>query len=324
MNGPLKRTPLLALVGPTAAGKTALALKLAPLLNTEVICADSAQVYRRLDIGTAKPNPAERARVKHHLIDLVEPDCDFSVADYQGAAYRVIAGLEERGKLPFLVGGTGLYIKAVIDRYAFGEAGKDARLRGRLAAAAQQRGPEALHRRLSRLDPEAAARIHPRDERRIIRALEVYYREGRPISEQVAQTRRQKPAFNLLMFGLTAPRAALYRRIERRVDQMLAQGFLAEVRALLDAGFDPASPGLQILGYRQLVNHLRGETGLDEAVDEIKRQTRRLAKRQWTWFCRDRRVNWLEVTEDNNLDTLAEIICNQVKEKLPLRENNIP
>lgn len=318
-----RKPPLLVLVGPTAAGKTALALQVASRLHTDVICADSAQVYRHMDIGTAKPTPAEQALVKHHLIDLIDPDQEFSAAAYQSAAYRIISRMELRGRLPFMVGGTGLYVKAVTDRYAFGVKGKNLLLREQLSAEARDAGIATLYNRLTRLDPRAAAKIHPRDQRRIIRALEVYYEAGRPISEQVEQTRQQDPPFNLLIFGLTMPRALLYRRIEQRVETMLDQGFLEETRALLKKGYTPDSPGLQILGYRQLIRYLNGETGWEEAIGEIKQQTRHLAKRQLTWFRKDERINWLEIKAETGSDAPAEIICARLKEILPSQANNM-
>jgi tRNA dimethylallyltransferase len=311
------KQPLLVLVGPTAAGKSALALSLAPRLDTDLICADSAQVYRHLDIGTAKPTAAERSLVRHHLIDLVEPDRDFSAADYQKAAFKIITGMREKGKLPFMVGGTGLYIKAVTDRFAFGSRGANSSIREKLAAQVQAEGSAALHSRLANLDPGAAAKIHPRDQRRIIRALEVYEQEGTPISNQVERTLSQEPAYNLLLFGLNRPRHLLYRRIEQRVDEMLEQGFLAEVRNLLDMGYHPGCPGLQILGYRQLVRYLQGKESWGEAIASIKQQTRHLAKRQLTWFRRDERIHWLELEEGSGPEAAAEIIYSKVKEILP-------
>lgn len=314
--------PLTALVGPTASGKSALALKVAQLLQAEIISADSAQVYRQLDIGTAKPAPREQALVPHHLIDMVEPDRDFSVADYQKAAHRVIAEVLARGRLPFLVGGTGLYIKAVTDRYAFGDRGKNEALREQLARLGEEQGHGFLYQRLAELDPEAASKIHPRDSRRIIRALEVYILEERPISRQTAETAKRKPAYNLFIFGLAMPRPLLYRRIDERVDAMLEQGFLEEVRGLLRMGYGPEAPGLQILGYRQLAGYLRGESGWEETVAEIKKQTRRLAKRQLTWFRRDKRITWLEAGEEGD-DLPAEIISTRMKEIFPPQANKM-
>ncbi|NMD43315.1 MAG: tRNA (adenosine(37)-N6)-dimethylallyltransferase MiaA [Firmicutes bacterium] len=317
------KIPLLALVGPTAAGKSALALEVARRLGNEIISADSAQVYRGLDIGTAKPSAAEQRLIRHHLIDLVDPDEDYSVADYQRDARPLIARQWHQGRLPFIVGGTGLYLQAVTADYAFGSRGKDEALRRRLNAEAAAAGPEVLHRRLQRLDPAAAAKIHPNDRRRIIRALEVYTLEGRPISQQVERTEKRESPYQLLTFGLTRPRPLLYRAIEERTEEMLARGMLDEVRGLLERGYPRHSPGLQILGYRQLAAYLDGETTLAEAAAAIKQETRRLAKRQLTWFRRDREIIWLERPAEGSLAGPAEIIVGAVKEIFGYTENKI-
>lgn len=311
-----RKIPLLALVGPTAAGKSALAMRIALRLETDIISADSAQVYRGLDIGTAKPTAVEQKLVRHHLIDLVEPDEDYSVADYQRDARQMIERLWHRGRLPFIVGGTGLYLRAVIENYAFGTRGKDEALRARLNKEADSAGSAALHHRLKRLDPAAAAKIHPRDRRRIIRALEVFTLEGRPISGQVERTRKRESPYRLLLFGLTLPRPLLYRLIEERVEAMLAQGFIEEVEQLLRRGYPRSSPGLQILGYRQIAAFIAGEMERKEAVAEIKKQTRRLAKRQLTWFRREPDITWLDRAAEDGSDCLADKISDQVKEIL--------
>lgn len=313
-----EKQPLVVLVGPTAVGKSALALETAPLLQAEIICADSAQVYRHLNIGTAKPTDEEKRKVRHHLIDLVEPDRDFSVADFQKQAYLKIDEVTRRGRLPFLVGGTGLYVNAVIDHYAFGKKGKNDSLREELGSLAEAKGTESLHRRLAQVDQKAAEGIHPRDRRRIIRALEVYYREGTPISRQVEKTKKRQSRYRLFYYGLQMPRPLLYRRIEERVDAMMEQGFIDEVKELLKLGYPATAPGLQILGYRQLVNHLQGRMDLDDAIGEIKQHTRNLAKRQITWFKRDKRIEWLEISENVSLDHFAEIVYSKVKEILPV------
>lgn len=310
------KIPLLVLAGPTAAGKSALALRLAPLLETDIISADSAQVYRGLDIGTAKPSAEEQRRVRHHLIDMVEPDEDYSVARYQRDARQLIDRLWSSGRLPFMVGGTGLYLRAVTENYAFGRRGGEQVLRRRLEAEAESAGSEALHERLKVHDPAAAARIHPRDRRRIIRALEVFTLEGSPISAQVERTRKGDSPYRLLIFGLTLPRPLLYSAIEERVEAMLKRGLLEEVRRLLSRGYPRSSPGLQILGYRQLAACVAGEISHEEAVREIKTQTRRLAKRQLTWFRRDRGIQWLDASAAGGMERAAEIISRRVKENL--------
>lgn len=317
------KIPLLVLAGPTAAGKSALAMEVAQRLGTEIISADSAQVYRGLDIGTAKPDAGEQKLVRHHLIDLVDPDEDYSAADYQRDARQLIARLWRQGRLPFMVGGTGLYLQAVIADYAFGSRGKDEALRRRLNEEAAAAGLEALYRRLKRLDPAAAAKIHPRDRRRIIRALEVYMLEGKPISQQVERTKKQESPYRLLLFGLTRPRPLLYRLIEERTEGMLARGFLDEVKGLLESGYPRSSPGLQILGYRHLAAYLAGETEWAEAVAAIKKETRRLAKRQLTWFRRERRIIWIELPEKSGLTGPAEKIVGAVKEIFGYEENSI-
>ena len=316
-----KLTPLVVLAGPTAVGKSALAFHLARLLSTDIISADSAQVYRYLNIGTAKPTEFEQQEVNHHLIDLVNPDLPFSAADYQRAAQRVINSLWEAGKLPFMVGGTGLYIRAVTDSYAFGKKGSSMPLREALSTEAEVKGLETLYNRLTEVDPAAAARIHPNDRRRIIRALEVYILEGKPISEQVSGTECSGSPYLVKTFCLTMDRDILYDRIERRVDQMLANGFLEEVKFLKQEGYNSEDPGMQILGYRQLLNYLESTTTWDDTVAEIKKQTRNLAKRQLTWFRRIKDVTWLEANGEDNLLKNAEIICNTVKELTPSRAN---
>ncbi|MBS3943845.1 MAG: tRNA (adenosine(37)-N6)-dimethylallyltransferase MiaA [Dethiobacter sp.] len=317
------KPPLLALVGPTATGKSDLALVVAQQIKAEIICADSAQIYRRLDIGTAKPTAREQGLAPHHLFDLVDPDCSFSAASYQKAATAAIDAIQQRGRLPILVGGTGLYFQTVTDAYAFGSEGKDQNVRDHLYREAEEKGLQTLYRQLTENDPAAAVKIHPNDRRRIIRALEFITMEGRPISEQVIQTKKNDQPYNLIVFGLSMPRPELYRRIEKRVDQMLQRGFLEEVKALLKAGYAPGCPGLNILGYRQLTAYLSGEMGWEETVEEIKKQTRRLAKRQMTWFRRDPRIIWLEIKDKEELSAPAEIICRQVKEKLAVQANNI-
>lgn len=313
--------PLIVLAGPTAVGKSALAMHMARLLSTDIISADSAQVYRRLNVGTAKPTAFEQQEVNHHLIDLVNPDQPFSAADYQRAAQKVIDLLCKTNILPFMVGGTGLYIRAVTDSYAFGKKGSSIPLRETLSTEAEVKGLETLYDRLTEVDPAAAARIHPNDRRRIIRALEVYILEGRPISEQVSGTECSGSPYLVKTFCLTMDRDSLYDRIERRVDHMLANGFLEEVKSLKHDGYSSGDPGMQILGYRQLLNYLENAATWDDTVAEIKKQTRNLAKRQLTWFRRIKDVIWLDAGNGDNLLKNAEIICNAVKELTPSRAN---
>jgi tRNA dimethylallyltransferase len=308
------KIPVLALVGPTAVGKSSLALYVADLLNTDIISADSAQVYRKLDLGTAKPSPEEQARIRHHLINMVDPDEPYSVADYKRDTEAVIRDLRQAGKLPFMVGGTGLYVKAVLESYAFGSKGADDSFRQAFEQLAEEQGLPALYAKLKEVDPKAASKIHPNDRRRIIRALEVFKLEGKPISEQAAKTVVSESPYEPVYFGLNANRELLYRKIETRVDSMMADGFLQEVEALYREGYDENDPGMQILGYRQLLSFLKGDNSIDKAVAEIKKQTRNLAKRQLTWFRREKGIEWLKIEEGHSLLTLAEIICKKVKD----------
>ena len=288
------RIPLLVIVGPTAAGKSELALRLAEHLPVEILSADSAQVYRGLDIGTAKPTPAERARVPHHLIDLIDPDQRFSVAAFQREADRIAAEVAARGRLPVLVGGTGLYVRAVVERFTFPPLEPDPELRARLQRRARDEGSEALHRQLQRVDPDAAARIHPRDARRIVRALEVYELTGTPISVLQRAARDASP-YRATVVGLHVRRDRLYRRIGRRTDHQIASGWAAEVRGLL-ARYGEGAPALGILGYRELLRYVAGGAPLDRVVYEIKRNTRHYARRQLTWLRRERVDARLDVT----------------------------
>jgi len=300
--------PLLAIVGPTAAGKSEVGLLLAEALAGEIVSADSMQVYRGMDIGTAKPSPEERARVRHHLIDIIDPDTPFSVADYRARADAALAAIWEEGRLPLLVGGSGLYVRALIDELSFPLAPPNAELRRRLAQQAREEGVGALHARLATIDPEAAVRIHPNDAKRIIRALEVHALTGQPISRLQSLDRRFQARYNTRQFGLTRPRPELYRRIEERVDRMLAAGLVEEVKTLLARGCTADLVAMKGLGYAQIAEHLRGACSLEEAVARLKRDTRRFAKRQLTWFRRDPRIVWIDLANLGGPEQVVEWI----------------
>ena len=293
MTGTGALRPLVALVGPTAVGKTALALRLADELALEVVSADSRQVYRYMDIGTAKPAAREQSRVRHHLVDVVDPDESFTLARYQQMAYAAINDIHSRGRLPLLVGGTGLYVKAVLEGLSIPHVEPDARLREELLSEAATRGYQVLHDRLREVDPLAAGRIDARNVRRVVRALEVCYRLGQPMSS-VQQA--VPPPYGILRLGLTMPRELLYRRIDERVERMIAAGLVDEVRALVARGYAYSLPAMSGLGYRQMGMYLRGEVSLDEAVALIKRHTRRFVRQQATWFrTDDPAIHWFEV-----------------------------
>ncbi len=282
---------VLAIVGPTAAGKSALGLEVALRHGGEIVSADSMQVYRGLDIGTAKPSPAERASVRHHLIDVADPREDFNVAVYRRLAAQAVECISRRGLLPVVVGGTGLYVRALLHDYDFSAPGADSQVRYALLRRAGTEGPEALHAELARVDPVAAEKVNPRDTRRIIRALEVWQATGRPIS---AGWRGAGFTYDALLVGLRLERAELYARIDRRVEAMLLAGLVEEVRGLVREGYSTAVISGQALGYKEIVAHLEGRMSLKEAAGEIKRATRRYAKRQMTWFRREPGVVWLD------------------------------
>lgn len=275
--------PLLAIVGPTAVGKTALSLHLARLCDGEIVSADSRQVYRGMDIGAAKPTPAERAAVPHHLIDVVDPDEDFSLALYQDMATAAIADIAARGKSPLLVGGTGQYLAAVLQGWQLPRVAPRPDIRAALERQAADLGAEALYARLKAVDPVAAARILPGNVRRIIRALEVYEVTGKPISEQRSM---QPPPYRITTIWLTLPAPVLYDRIDARVDTMMAAGLLDEVRRLLEQGYHWDLPAMSGLGYREFRPYFEGRATLEEAVARLKYDTHAFARRQPAWFRR--------------------------------------
>jgi tRNA dimethylallyltransferase len=274
-------SPLLAIVGPTAVGKTALSIALAQALGGEIVSADSRQIYRGMDIGTAKPTAAERAAVPHYLVDIADPAEAFSLAVYQELALAAIADIAARGRLPLLVGGTGQYLAAVLEGWQIPRVEPQLALRAALEREAAQHGVAALHARLAQVDPVAATGILPTNLRRIIRALEVYEVTGRPISEQQA---KQPPPYRIRTLWLTLPPPELYARIDRRVDAMIAAGLVAEVRDLIERGYSWDLPALSSLGYRELQPYFAGEASLEDAIQRLKFNTHAFARRQANWF----------------------------------------
>ena len=294
------RPPLIALVGPTAVGKTALAIRLALAIQGEIVSADSRQVYQGMDIGTAKPTLAERALVPHHLLDIVPPEHALTLAEFQTLAYQAIADIQRRGRVPFLVGGSGQYVRAVMEGWTVPAVAPDLDLRARLEADADRLGAAALHERLAALDPVAAAAIDARNVRRVIRALEVCLTTGQPISR--LQT-RQPPPYRIWQLGLTRPAVELYARLDDRVDAMMAQGLVTETarvrQRVLELGLPADQPSLTGLGYREIGQYLAGELSLDAAVTEIKRNTRRFVRQQRNWFrASDSTIHWVEADPD--------------------------
>lgn len=287
-----RKIPLIAVVGPTASGKTGLAIHLAKQVGGEVISADSMQVYREMSIGTARPSVDEMEGVPHHLMGCCSISESFHVAKYAGMAQVIIKEVWGRGRLPILCGGTGLYVQAVVDQIDFSSEGQDGQFREQLRRRAEQDGGEALLRELAAFDPETAEKLHPNNVGRIIRAIEIYRKTGVTMSEQLRRSKRRESDYRLFMLGITyRDRQKLYERIERRVDNMLERGLVEEARAVL------SQPGgktaLQAIGYKELAPYLRGEATLEQAVSMLKQETRRYAKRQLTWFRRDQRVHWI-------------------------------
>ena len=305
---------ILVITGPTAAGKTSLGIRLAQALDGEVVSADSMQVYRGLDIGTAKPTTAEMAGVPHHMINVAEPDEPYSVARYVAEASRCVDDILARGRLPIVVGGTGLYIDSLLSGRAFAlGAGKNERAMDRpcreaLMARYEQEGAEALWRELREIDPEAASRLHPNDKKRVLRALEVYQLTGQTISAHNAATRRVPPRYQTVKIALTArTREDMYNRIDRRVDNMVTAGLYEEVEYLLQNGLSPEATAIQAIGYKEMAGAVLGVITPEEAVAKIKQESRRYAKRQLSWLRRDEALRWIDWVGEPDIPSAVQI-----------------
>jgi tRNA dimethylallyltransferase len=297
---------LICLVGPTAVGKTELAIQLAGRLKGEIVSADSRLFYRGMDIGTAKPTPHQRARVPHHLVDVANPDQIWSLAVFQQYAREAIESIQARGRLPFLVGGTGQYLRAVVEGWSPPEVPPNPRLREELEVLGRERGAEWLHAALGRLDPRAAASIDPRNMRRSVRALEVILTSGKPFSAQRGQT---LTPYQVLTIGLTRPRVELYRRVDERIEAMFSAGLLDEVQALLDQGYNPDLPTFSAIGYREAIAVIRGELDVAQAKASMRRLTRAFVRRQANWFKPDDpSIIWFESGKEGVVDRIADTI----------------
>lgn len=307
--------PLVVLLGPTAVGKTEIAITLAENLNGEIISADSRLFYRGMDIGTAKPTIDDRARVKHHLIDVSDPDDVWSLARFQKAANHTIQDIHSRSKLPFLVGGSGQYVRAVIEGWEIPKAKPKPGLRRALESWANDIGEANLHKRLATLDPSAGEEIDPTNLRRTIRALEVIFSTGNRFSEQ---KKRSTSPFNMLIIGLNRPREQLYSRIDARIDSMLETGLVEEVQNLLDAGYSINNPTLSAIGYREIIDYLEGYISLADAIQEMKRKTRTFVRRQANWFkSSDPDINWFTLK-----DEVTEELINFIQDWLEMLDND--
>jgi len=301
---------LVAIIGPTAVGKSELALHLAQYFSLEIISADSRQVYRYMDIGTNKPSLAERASVLHHVIDVIEPDEDFSLAMYHQLATEALKAIKQQGKLPLLVGGSGLYVWSLVEGWKIPQVPPDQKLRRQLEARAEQEDSQSLYQELQDIDPVAAAKINPNNTRRIIRALEIYQTTGQPPSQL---QRKEAPSFPIMVIGLTRKRSELYRKIDWRADKMIQMGLVEEVEQLLQKGYSPSLPSMSGIGYKQIGQFLRGEMTLPQAIDRIKYETHRLARHQYAWFrLSDNRIHWFDTSEAEAKDNFAAL--NKVKD----------
>ncbi len=298
--------PLIAIVGPTAAGKSGLALQMAQRFDGEVVNGDSRLVYRHMDIGTAKPSQQELGLVPHHLVNIADPDDNYSLALYLDQASQAIRDIHGRSRLPFLVGGTGQYVRALLEGFSAPQVPPNPSLRAELQRHAVEEGSKALWRRLQEVDTDSAARIDHRNVRRLVRALEVYQETGVPFSEA---RRREMPPYSSLIIGLTLERKALYERIDRRVEAMVEAGWPQEVARLLEMGYSPSLPSMSSLGYREMAAYLSGDLSLEEAVERIKTTTHRYARSQYAWFkLNDPRIQWLEANDEGLVDKASLMI----------------
>ena len=300
----MRQEKLVVILGPTATGKSRTGILLAQKTGGEIISGDSMLVYRNMNIGTAKPTEAELALVPHHLVNILPPEAEFSVVDFKARAQQLITEINQRGRLPILVGGTGLYIKALLEDYAFSTVGENAGLRRELEQLADREGEAALVQKLAALDPQQAAQVNPHDRRRLIRALETVLG-----GEQVSRQAAGQPVYQAAVFGLTLERSLLYARINQRVDAMLAEGLEQETRQLLQAGLSPTALSMRSIGYRQMAQYLAGELEHEEMAAKIKQATRNFAKRQFTWYKKMPYIHWFDVEKLSDQEQIVEIMC---------------
>lgn len=310
------KQPLVILVGPTAIGKTAISIQIAKKIDGEIISADSMQIYKYMDIGTAKVNEEEMNSIKHYMIDEILPNEEFSASDFQQKAKYYIKTIANKGKIPMLVGGTGLYINSIVYNLDFTNAVSDWELRAKYNRIAEKFGNGYLHEELKKVDLESYNRIHINDRKRIIRALEIYHITGKPMSYYYKKFREENKEYRLIFLGLNMNRKRLYERINKRVDTMIEKGIIDEVKNLLSKGYSPSSIALQGLGYKEIIKYLEGEWSLEEAIHILKRDTRRFAKRQITWFRRDKRIRWFNKDNYENDAYLTEDILKYVRKYL--------
>jgi len=301
-------TKLICVAGPTGSGKTAFGIKLAKELDGEIISADSMQIYKMMDIGTAKPDKEEMQGIPHHLIDIISPFSEFSVKEFTDMAKECINDISKRGKTPIIVGGTGLFINSLIDNVSFSEGESDENLRNELRELARKSGNEYVHEMLKEFDYDSYLRLHPNNLKRVIRAIEIYKTTGITMTEQIKNSKNEPSPYDVSYFGLNADRAYIYDRIDKRVDIMLEKGLEEEVRNLYEKGLDLKYKSMQAIGYKELIMYFEGRLSFEDAVLKIKQESRRYAKRQLTWFRRDERIKWIDILKYTDCDSQYEYI----------------
>lgn len=301
---------IVVLVGPTAVGKTYVSVELAKRLNTEIISADSMQIYKELNIGTAKITEEEAQGIIHHMIDIINPDESFSVSEFKSESEKIIDNIIEKTKVPIIVGGSGLYVNSLIYDLDFGNAKSDNKIRDYFTSLYNEHGDDFLYEKLKEVDPESAVKIHKNNVKRVIRALEVHEITGQKFSELNTDIRKQSKKYDCVLIGLNMDRKILYERINKRVDKMLSEGLIEEVKSLIEKGYDKNLVAMQGIGYKEIVEYLEGNTELEETVNILKRNTRRFAKRQFTWFLRDTNVKWFNINSINEIDFIVDDIYN--------------
>lgn len=301
---------IIVLVGPTAVGKTYISVELAKKFNTEILSADSMQIYKEMDIGTAKVTEDEKKNVIHHMIDIINPDETFSVSDFKSTAENIIDNILDKNKIPIIVGGSGLYVNSLIYDLDFGKAKSDNKIREYYTSLYNENGEDFLYEMLKKIDPESSEKIHKNNVKRVIRALEVHEITGKKFSELNTDIRKYSEKYDCILIGLNMDRKILYDRINIRVDKMILEGLIEEVNTLINKGYDKNLVSMQGIGYKEIIDYIEAKTNLDEAVNILKRNTRRFAKRQFTWFLRDSNVKWFDISTPNEIDLVVENIYN--------------
>lgn len=307
---------IIAVVGPTAVGKTYISVELARMLETEVISADSMQIYKGMDVGTAKITEEEKKGIIHHMIDIVNPDEDYSVSDFKNDAENIIDQMLLRNKIPVIAGGSGLYINSLIYDLDFGKTSSDEKLREYYTNYYKKHGEDSLYEKLTEIDPASAEKIHKNNVKRVIRALEVYNLTGRKFSELNTDIRKKSNKYDCILVGLFMGRELLYKRINQRVDEMLSNGLLEEVKTLLEKGYDKNLVSMRGIGYKEIIDYIEGSTNYEETVYNLKRNTRRFAKRQYTWFLKDENIKWFNMDDLNEINNILDSVFKYISTKI--------